>query len=110
MRCPDCREEGDVKWMLRHQKISEEDVSTNANVVTILCTKCGKNASVFIEDYLPEMFSEWDETPELIQQYLEEQRALEEANQENENEIIEIEEVVDDMPTENDQSAESNDN
>lgn len=110
MRCPDCREKGDVKWMLRHQKINEEDISTNANVVTILCTKCGKNASVFIEDYLPEMFSEWDETPELIQQYLEEQKALEEANRENENEIIEIEEVVDDMPTENDQSAESNDN
>lgn len=110
MRCPNCREEGDVKWMLRHQKINEEDTSTNANVVTILCTKCGKNASVFIEDYLPEMFSEWDETSELIQQYLETQKALEEANQENENEIIEVEEVVNDMPTEDDQPAESNDN
>lgn len=109
MRCPDCREEGDIKWMLRHQKINEEDVSTNANVVTILCTKCGKNASVFIEDYLPEMFPEWDETLELIQQYLETQKALEEANQENENEIIEVEEVIDDMPVEDDQSAESND-
>ena len=70
MRCPNCLEEGDVKWLLRHQKINKEDAATNANVITILCVKCKKNASVFIADYLPEMFPEWDETPELFQQYL----------------------------------------
>ena len=36
--------------------------------------------------------------------------ALEEANQENENEIINVEEVTDDMSIEVDQSAESKDN
>lgn len=35
--------------------------------------------------------------------------ALEEANQENENEIIDVEEVADDMSIEVDQSAESKD-
>ena len=92
MWCPNCREESDVKWMLRHQKSSEEDTATNANVVTVLCIKCGKNASAFIEDYLPEIFPEWDETPELIQKYIEEQKTLENGTIEGE--------VVNDMPIE----------
>ena len=72
MRCPDCGiEDGDVKWFLRHQKSDENDTATNANVITILCVKCGKNNSVFIEDYLGSFFPEWDEEREQLEQLFE---------------------------------------
>lgn len=79
MRCPDCKENGDVKWMLRHQKENEEDEGTNANVITTLCVTCGKNESVFITDYLEEMFPSWDERPELIRQSVAAKTAAESA-------------------------------
>ena len=59
IECPDCLEEGKVVWFLRHQKTNEEDTGTNANVVTILCQTCGKNESIFLEDFLEEMFPDW---------------------------------------------------
>ena len=53
MKCPKCDATEGLKWMLRAQ---HEDESTTANVITMLCTKCGHNASVFIEDYIEDIF------------------------------------------------------
>ena len=47
--------------MIRHQKINEKDTSTVGNVITILCTECGFNQSVFIQDYLEDIFRDWVE-------------------------------------------------
>lgn len=68
MYCSECKDESKVVWFLRHQKTDEEDTGTNANVITILCQNCGKNASVFIEDFLGTFFPDWDEEAELKKQ------------------------------------------
>ena len=47
--------------MIRHQKADENDTSTLGNVITMLCTKCGFNQSVFIQDYLEDVFRDWVE-------------------------------------------------
>ena len=47
--------------MIRHQKINKEDDSTVGNVITLLCTECGFNQSVFIQDYLEDIFTDWTE-------------------------------------------------
>ena len=44
--------------MIRHQKINDEDNSTLGNVITLLCTECGFNQSVFIQDYLEDIFKD----------------------------------------------------
>jgi len=64
MKCPKCGTTEDLKWFLRHQPEKEdesEEESTLANVITILCTKCGNNQSYFIKDCLDDIFSEWKE-------------------------------------------------
>ncbi len=48
--------------MIRHQKTSDEDTSTVGNVITLLCTKCGFNQSMFIQDYLEDIFKDWAES------------------------------------------------
>lgn len=63
MKCPKCETTENIKWLLRHQSIDENDEGTNANVITILCTECGNNETVFIEDYLPDIFTSWSELP-----------------------------------------------
>lgn len=45
--------------MIRHQKTDKDDTSTLGNVITMLCTECGFNQSVFIEDYLEDIFRDW---------------------------------------------------
>lgn len=45
--------------MIRHQKENDEDSSSIGNVITILCTDCGFNESVFIQDYLETIFNNW---------------------------------------------------
>lgn len=62
MKCPNCGTTEDIKFFLRHQD-KENDDSNVANVITIICTKCGKNESYFLEDCLPEIFPSWKETP-----------------------------------------------
>ena len=62
MKCPKCEATTNIKWLLRHQSIDENDEGTNANVITILCTECGNNETVFIEDYLPDIFTSWSES------------------------------------------------
>ena len=47
--------------MIRHQKENKEDTSTLGNVITLLCTECGFNQSVFIKEYLEEIFKDWVE-------------------------------------------------
>ena len=47
--------------MIRHQKANDEDDSTLGNVITLLCTECGFNQSVFIQDYLEDIFTNWTE-------------------------------------------------
>lgn len=47
--------------MIRHQKTNDEDISTVGNVITLLCTKCGFNQSIFIQDYLEDIFEDWTE-------------------------------------------------
>lgn len=59
MQCPKCKNK-DIKFFLRHQD-TEEDTSDDANVITILCPKCGNNLSYFLADCLPGIFYEWDE-------------------------------------------------
>lgn len=63
MKCPKCETTENIKWLLRHQTIDENDEGTNANVITILCTECGHNETVFIEDYLEDIFVSWSERP-----------------------------------------------
>ena len=70
MECPNCLAEGKVVWFLRHQKIDEEDTDTNANVATILCQTCGKNQSVFIKDFLKDMFPDWNEEKKTLSELL----------------------------------------
>lgn len=72
MKCPDCKATEGIQWFLRHQSEGENDTSTTANVLTILCTKCAKNQSVFLQDYLEKLFPEWDNTKEEFQKALEE--------------------------------------
>lgn len=67
MYCPECKETKNIKWFFRHQKENEEDESTSANVLTVLCTECGKNSSIFIQDYLEDLFPEWDDRQSLSQ-------------------------------------------
>ena len=43
---------------MRHSGDTE---SEDANTITILCTKCGKNESYLLEDLLPEIFVNWKE-------------------------------------------------
>ena len=57
--CPKCKTTENIKWMIRHQKINDEDDSTLGNVITLLCTECGFNQSVFIQDYLEDIFKDW---------------------------------------------------
>ena len=57
--CPKCETTENIKWMIRHQKINDEDNSTLGNVITLLCTECGFNQSVFIQDYLEDIFKDW---------------------------------------------------
>lgn len=59
--CPKCETTEDIKWFIRHQKSDENDESTVGNVITILCTECGFNQSVFIKDYLEDIFRDWTE-------------------------------------------------
>ena len=47
--------------MIRHQRTNDEDDSTLGNVITLLCTECGFNQSVFIQDYLEDIFANWTE-------------------------------------------------
>ena len=35
---------------------TESDQTTNANVITILCTECGNNESYFLDDLLNDIF------------------------------------------------------
>ena len=62
MKCPKCKATEDIKFFLRHQD-TEDDTSDNANVITMLCTKCGYNQSFFLVDCLDAIFPEWSETP-----------------------------------------------
>jgi hypothetical protein len=50
--------------------VDEEDTDTNANVITILCQTCGKNQSVFIKDFLKDMFPDWDEEKKAVSEML----------------------------------------
>lgn len=59
--CPKCETNENIKWVIRHQKASDEDDSTLGNVITLLCTECGFNQSVFIQDYLEDIFTDWTE-------------------------------------------------
>lgn len=60
MKCPECGTTKDIKWFLRHQD-KENDTINDANVITVLCTNCGYNDSVFLEDYLDDIFKDWSE-------------------------------------------------
>ena len=60
MKCPECGATKDIKWFLRHQD-RENDIINDANVITVLCTNCGYNDSVFFEDYLDDIFKDWSE-------------------------------------------------
>jgi hypothetical protein len=43
---------------LRHQQENDQDESTLANVITILCTNCGENQTFFLADCLDIIFSD----------------------------------------------------
>lgn len=45
---------------MRHQN-RENDTINDVNVITVLCTNCGYNDSVFLEDYLDDIFKDWSE-------------------------------------------------
>ena len=60
MKCPECGATTNIKWFLRHQD-RENNIVNDANVITILCTNCGYNDSVFLEDYLDDIFKDWSE-------------------------------------------------
>lgn len=76
MKCPKCSSEENLKWFLRHQKEDENDEGTNANVITVLCTECGNNESVFIENFLPLLFKNWDEKTQEILKRLQNEDSL----------------------------------
>ena len=61
MQCPNCGAVKNIKWFLRHQKVDENDETTDANVITILCTECGHNSTFFLADCLEDIFPEWKE-------------------------------------------------
>jgi len=61
MKCPKCGTTEEIKFFLRHQAEDENDTSDNANVITILCTKCGHNQSFFLKDCLEDIFPSWKE-------------------------------------------------
>lgn len=61
MKCPSCGTTEDIKFFLRHQAESDDDLSDTANVITILCSKCGKNESYFLRDCLEDIFPAWKE-------------------------------------------------
>jgi hypothetical protein len=42
---------------LRHQN-ADNDLDNEANVITILCTECGENESLFLKDCLEDIFLE----------------------------------------------------
>ena len=60
MKCPKCGATTNIKWFLRHQD-RESDTIDDVNVITILCTECGYNDSVFLEEYLDDIFKDWSE-------------------------------------------------
>lgn len=60
MKCPKCGATTNIKWFLRYQD-RENDIINDANVITVLCTNCGYNDSVFLEDYLDDIFKNWSE-------------------------------------------------
>lgn len=62
MKCPKCSTTEGIKWFLRHQQENDQDESTLANVITILCTNCGENQTFFLADCLDIIFSDWAET------------------------------------------------
>lgn len=62
MKCPECGANEGIKFFLRHQAEDENDSSNNANVITILCTKCGKNESYFLAECLDQIFPSWSES------------------------------------------------
>ena len=62
MKCPKCGTTEGIKWFLRHQQENDQDESTLANVITILCTNCGENQTFFLADCLDIIFSDWAET------------------------------------------------
>jgi hypothetical protein len=55
MKCPNCQSKKNIKFFLRHQDTNESK-DNNANVITILCTKCGHNESFFLVDCLEDIF------------------------------------------------------
>ena len=59
MRCPSCGTTEGIKWFLRHQTENKDDDSDLANVITILCTACGKNESYFLDSCLESIFPSW---------------------------------------------------
>lgn len=60
MICPKCEAVEGIKWFLRHQD-AEGSSDNDANVITILCTKCGNNQSYFLEDSLDLIFPSWSQ-------------------------------------------------
>lgn len=62
MKCPECGTNEGIKFFLRHQAEDENDSSNNANVITILCTKCGKNESYFLAECLDQIYPSWSES------------------------------------------------
>lgn len=60
IRCPKCSSKKDIKWFLRCQDTSSE-LENEANVITILCTKCGENESFFIANCLESIFQNWSD-------------------------------------------------
>ena len=50
---------------MRHQD-TEKEKGTNANVIAILCTECGYNESVFLIDYLEDIFKDWIDVEEKV--------------------------------------------
>ena len=63
MKCPKCGDTENIKFFVRHQKISEEDETTAANCITMLHAdpSCGFNESFMLEDCLDYIFSYWSE-------------------------------------------------
>lgn len=58
--CPKCEAVEGIKWFLRHQD-AEGSSDNDANVITILCTKCGNNQSYFLGDSLDLIFPSWSQ-------------------------------------------------
>jgi len=63
MKCPKCGSTEDIKFFVRHQKISENDESTAANAITILHAnpECGFNETYMLEDCIELIFKDWSE-------------------------------------------------